>query len=69
MVSAYVVSVLLSNAVYHLHETTTASDLSERERLGNKEMFTVSPTLSGYSVRTERFKTKLPTVWNIRGAL
>ena len=47
MVSVYVVSVLLSNAVYHLHETTTASDLSERERLGNKEMFTVSPTLSG----------------------
>ena len=42
-VLVYVVSMLLSNAMYHCITTSAASKISKREITGNREMFTVSP--------------------------
>ena len=45
-----VVKVLISRAVYHLLDTRVALEFSERDRLGNRKIFTVYLTPSGYFV-------------------
>ena len=40
--SAYVVNVLLSNAMYHRITTSAALKITKREIPGNKKIFTVS---------------------------
>ena len=40
--SAYVISMLLSNVMYHRITTSAASEISKKEIPGNRKMFTVS---------------------------
>ena len=66
---AYLVSVILSNTVYHLLTTIRSSDTAEMERLGKSKMLTVSLTLSRFSTKKSRFRISPAIVWNIWRAL
>ena len=60
--SAYMVSMLLSNAMYHHLNTSTASELAESENSGNRKMFTLSLTPYGSSVWKARLGIRPVTV-------
>ena len=65
----YVVSVLLSKAMYHLCATRTASDPAERDSLGNNNMSTVYPTPYGSSMKKARLIIRTVTACEIRVSL
>ena len=65
----YVVIILLSNAVSHHLSTSTDSELSESERLGNTKIFIVILTPSGSSVWKARLGIRPATACEMRGAL
>ena len=59
----YVIIILMSNSVSHLCATSSASNTSEREILGNRKIFTVSLAPYRSSVKKDRFIITPNTKW------
>ena len=53
----YVISILMSKGLCHMLYNSVSSDTDNREKLGNRKLFTISLTLSDYSVKNSRFRT------------
>ena len=53
----YVISMLMSKGLCHMLDNSVSSDTDNREKLGNRKVFTISLTLSDYSVKKSRFRT------------